>query len=61
MFYVRMLQSFGVESLYFLFVLQSPSNKVGTQRGSEFPGWSAQTEVFSALSVLLTKAVELPA
>lgn len=29
MFYVWMLQSFGDKGLYFVFVLQSPSSKVG--------------------------------
>lgn len=35
MIYMWMLLSFGDKSLYFLFILQSPLNKVRTQRGSK--------------------------
>lgn len=54
MFYVWMLQSFGDKGLYFLFVLQSPSNKVGPCEVMSSPG---QAEAFGAVPLLLTQAM----
>lgn len=52
MFYVWMLQSFGDKGLYFVFVLQSPSSKVGPREALGSLGSLGRAEAVGAAAAV---------